>query len=107
MVRVRIEYTCDRITKNGDNQRGRIIVTTPTGVIKAKWSCTGGRGDGSEVVSNTTTEFDDDLADELVNNPEICQGIGVYDADVVEGDYGWLDVENVTWVDPPAEPTAA
>ncbi len=97
-MRARIEYMQDWANENGDDQTGHIKITTETGIIEGTWSCTGGMGDGAELVTNTTEEFDDDEADELLNSSGLCQGSGEYDADIITNEHGWYDLENVAWI---------
>jgi len=99
-VHATIEYALDWTSKSGDDQRGHINITTATGTIEATWSASGGKGDGCELISNTTTEFSDEEAEELLDSADLCQGIGTYEADVTEGEYGWLTLVNVKWLDP-------
>lgn len=93
----KVDYLCDWSSKNRDDQRGHIKVTTATGEIYATWSCTGGMGDGAELVSNTTEEFTDEEADELVNATELCQGNGSYTAHITQDKYGWYTPVDVVW----------
>lgn len=93
-----VEYVCDWNSENGDDQRGHIKVTTATGTIEATWSATGGRGDGAELVTNTTKEFTNEQAEILIDTTDLCQGNGSYTADLVEDSNGWYDVENVNWI---------
>ena len=95
-VPAKIDYIADWSSESGDDQRGHIKVTTPTGVIEATWSCTGGKGDGSDLVSNTTTEFSDDEAGHLVNSADLCQGNGSYTADIEMGEYDAV-LSNAVW----------
>lgn len=89
-----IEYTCD--WTSGDEQRGHIRITTATGVIEGTWDYDGGNGH-HDLVSNSTQEFDDADADELLDSPDTCQGNGTYTADIVVGEYGWYGLDNVAW----------
>lgn len=99
MVRARISYVCDWHSDNGNDQLGHIRVVTPTGVIEGTWSCTGGMGDGAELISNSTAEFSDDEADTLLNSADLCQGDGTYDADIGTDMHGWPKLSNIVWID--------
>lgn len=95
-MRATIEYVCDWCSESGDDQNGHIKITTPTGVIEGTWDCRGGMGGGTELVSNTTEEYTDEEAERLLDSSDLCQGNGVYDADIVTDEYGWYTLENVS-----------
>lgn len=96
-MQVKVEYTQDYCSRSGDDQNGRVIVTTPTGRIHARWECEGGMGSGATVDENTTTEYTDDEADDIVNCTDICQGVGDYEGDLHTDEYGWWTLTDVQW----------
>jgi hypothetical protein len=96
MIAATIEYVCDWVS--GDDEQGYIKVMTPTGIIKGTWSSTGGMGDGAELISNSTQEFDDDEAYNFLNAAELCQGDGVYTADIDPDEH---TLANIVWVSGP------
>ena len=96
-MRVTINYTCDWVSENGDDSHGPVTITTPTGKIEGRWSCTGGMGDGTTPISNTAKEFDSLKAEKILDCSDLCQGIGAYDADLNEDEFGWAILENVVW----------
>lgn len=104
-IHVTVTYTCDWESKNRNDQRGHITIRTATGTIEATWSSTGGMGDGCDLISNTTQEFDEETAEALLDSNDLCQGLGTYEGDVDADEYGWLTLENVVWHD--AEASAA
>ena len=101
-MRARVEYTCDYMSKNGDDQHGRIIITPQDGSggrLHATWRCEGGKGKGADLDENTTTCWDDEEADLILDSNDICQGIGTFDCDIGEDDNGWPTVTNVQWIE--------
>ena len=99
-MRARVEFTCDYMSKSGDDQKGRVIVTPQDGSggrLHGIWGCDGGMGTGTELDENTTICWTDEQAEKIVDCTDICQGIGTFDCDI-ECD-GWPEVENVEWVE--------
>jgi hypothetical protein len=99
-MRAKVEYTCDYQSEDGNDQRGQTTVYPEDGSggrVHATWSCTGGMGDGAELVENTTA-WSDEEAEELVNSTDICQGVGTFLCDIGTDKHGWSTVENVEWV---------
>jgi len=96
-MKATVENIVDWTSENGDDQIGHTKVTTPTGYIFATWKCEGGMGGGVDVLENTTDEFDDDEAWQLLDSPSIYWGHGVY-AGEIERDRGHFDLVNVDWV---------
>lgn len=99
LPRIKVEYICDWTSRSGDDQTGHITITTPTGVIEATWECRGGMGGGADLVSNSTKEFTDEEAQELIDTSALSQGDGTYEADLFRNEYGWFDVKNIVWSD--------
>ncbi len=104
-MKARVEYTIDYCSENGDDQRGRVIVHPQSGGrVQGTWLCEGGMGSGTELDENTTTCWDDEQAEFIVDGPEICQGIGIFDCDIEFDQYGHPIVENVVFVEESQEP---
>ncbi len=100
MIDATVTYARDWISDDQDSQTGHIRVQTSTGVIEATWSHTDGSG-GANLVSNTTKEFTDYQAHDLINSTDLCQGDGSYRAylELAHGPCGdYAIVRNVEWI---------
>jgi len=99
-MKITVEYTADWFSENGDDQHGRVNITTEDGKkIHATWSCRGGMGQGCELLSNTTT-LTDEYVEGILDSCDLCQGIGTYTMEVSEDEYGWVSLDVIEWLDP-------
>lgn len=99
-MRARVEYACDFMSENMNDQHGHIIVTPQDGSgghLHGTWLCKGGKGKGA-VLDENTTLWDNDEAELILDSADLCQGIGTYDCDIDWDENGYPAVANVVWI---------
>jgi len=96
-MKARVENVITAHDTNHDNQDGRYTIRPESGgVIVAVWRSRGGKGRGCELLENTTS-WSDEFVDRLLDNSDLCQGIGEYVVDIDISEL-WPDVELVEWI---------
>ena len=84
-MKARVEFTLDWQSRNGDDQKGRVIIHPQDGSngrVHGSWSCKGGMGQGTDLDENTTTCWTDEQAELIIDRADICREIGTYDCDI-------------------------